>query len=667
MFNNFKNITEFFNSKEFEDIYHYNGELGAIYTKEKTKFVLWAPTAKKVRVIFYGKDPYDIKASAKTIRDMHKCNKGVWVLEVYGDLNREFYNYIVNVGKEENILVDPYAKAVGINGNRGMVIDLSSTNPNEWNKDERIKLKSPTDSIIYEVHVRDFTIDDSSGVSKEFRGKFKGFISSGTKIPGSEISTALDHVKEMGFTHIHLLPIFDYGSIDEENLNKSQFNWGYDPKNYNVPEGSYSTNPYEASARIREFKEMVQRIHNNGIGVVMDVVYNHTYNLKSNLNLAVPKYYYRQDDSGNYSNGSGCGNETASDRSMFRKFMVDSIVFWAKEYHIDGFRFDLMGLHDIDTMKIIRVELDKIDKSILLYGEGWTGGETPLKEDVCSIKKNINKYNKMQIAAFSDDARDVVKGHVFYSENAGFVNGGIGLEEGIKFAVVASTAHPQVDPKRSIYSTAFWANEPYQTITYASAHDNYTLWDKLQKVCKNSSKEELIRMNKLTAAIILTSQGITFIHAGEEIARSKIDEAGNLVENSYCSPDFVNKINWKRKEEYNDLFEYYKGLILLRKGYKSFRMDTNEQIKNNICFMENGKEFHGDNIVAYSINAKVLGDSCETIVVIFNGNNKEVSIKLPEDGWDVIVNENKAGINRIDSIENNIIKIPAKCSYILKK
>jgi pullulanase len=322
----------------------------------------------------------------------------------------------------------------------------------------------------------------------------------------------------------------------------------------------------------------------------MDVVYNHTYNLNSNLNLAVPKYYYRQDYNGDYSNGSGCGNETASERSMFRKFIVDSVVYWAKEYHIDGFRFDLMGLHDIDTMKEVRRELDKVDKSILIYGEGWTGGKSALKEELSSIKKNIKKYNKDQIAAFSDDARDAVKGDVFYSEKAGFVNGGINLEESVKFAVVAAVQHPQVDVKRSMYSKEFWANEPYQTITYASSHDNYTLWDKLQKVYKDASKEELIRINKLVAAIVLTSQGISFIHAGEEMARTKIDEEGNMIENSYCSSDFVNKINWKMKGEYSDLLEYYRGLILLRKSYKAFRMDTNDQIKNNIYFMEKGKE-----------------------------------------------------------------------------
>lgn len=667
MFNNYGSIYEIFNSKEFEDIYHYDGELGSIYTKEKTKFILWAPTAKKVKISFYSKNPYDIKSSAKTIRNMYKKDRGIWVLEVDGDLNGEFYNYIVNVDGNENILVDPYAKAVGVNGDRGMVIDLSTTNPNKWYMDKRVKLKSPTDSIIYETHVRDFTIDESSGISKDLAGKYKGFIASATKVPGTKFTTALDHIKEMGFTHVHLLPVFDFGSIDEENLNMPQYNWGYDPKNYNVPEGSYSTNPYDGAVRIREFKEMIQTIHNRGIGVIMDVVYNHTYNLNSNLNLSVPKYYYRQDYSDNYSNGSGCGNETASDRSMFRKFMVDSVVYWAKEYHIDGFRFDLMGLHDIDTMKEIRGELDKIDKSILIYGEGWTGGVTSLKEELSSIKKNIKKYDKKQIAAFSDDTRDAVKGHVFYLEKAGFVNGGINLEESVKFAVVAATAHPQVDAKKNMYSKEFWANEPYQTITYASSHDNYTLWDKLQKVYKDASKEELIRMNKLVATIILTSQGISFIHAGEEMARTKIDEEGNVVENSYCSSDFVNKINWKMKEDYNDLLEYYRGLILLRKSYKSFRMDTNDQIKNNIYFMEKGKEFNENNVVAYTINAKILGDSCETIVVIFNGNNRVVSIKLPDKGWDVIVNENKAGINKIGSIEDNIIKIPAKCSYILKK
>ena len=459
---------------------------------------------------------------------MNKGVKGTWEIELSGNFNGYYYNYLVNVNGEINEVVDPYAKAVGVNGNRGMIIDLSITNPNGWENDIKPKLKSATDSIIYEVHIRDLSIDESSGIKDEYKGKFKALTILDSCIPGTNVKTVVNHIKDMGFTHIHLLPAFDYGSVDETKLDQPQFNWGYDPKNYNVPEGSYSTNPYLGNVRIKEFKEMVKALH--GIRVVMDVVYNHTYNLESCLNKAVPGYYYRKDENNEYSDASACGNETASERYMFRRYMIDSVIYWAKEYHIDGFRFDLMGIHDIETMKLIRNELNKIDESIIIYGEGWIGGKSPLKEELAALKKT-HKFDKLQIAAFSDDCRDGVKGHVFYEEEAGFVNGRDGLEETIKFAVVASTSHEGVDKNNIIYSEEFWANEPYQTVNYASAHDNYTLWDKLKLSTVNCREEELIAMNKLIAGIILTSQGISFIHAGEEMARTKVDKNGNLVLN----------------------------------------------------------------------------------------------------------------------------------------
>lgn len=649
-------VNKYFESKEFQKLYNYDGELGAIYSKEKTKFILWAPTADEVKIAFYGNNPYDYECEAKKILKMNKSIKGSWTLEVDGDLSGEFYNYIVYIDKNENVLVDPYAKAVGVNGNRSMVIDLEATNPEQWDEDKKPELNNWTDSIIYEVHVRDFTIDESSGIEASIRGKFKGFI---------EDKTPLNHLKEMGFTHIHLLPSFDYASVDETKLHLPQYNWGYDPKNYNVPEGSYSTNPYKGEVRIKEFKELVQKLHREGLRVVMDVVYNHTFDLNSFLNLAVPKYYYRADEDGNYTDGSACGNETASDRYMFRKYMVDSVVYWAKEYHIDGFRFDLMGLHDIETMKEIRRELDKIDKSIIIYGEGWAGGPTPLADEKAALKKNTFKYNDLQIAAFSDDCRDGIKGHVFYEEEAGFVNGGKDLEEAIKFSVVASTKHPQVDVNKAMYARNFWANEPYQTITYASAHDNLTLWDKLQTVNKDVSEDELIKMNKLAAAIVLTSQGISFIHAGEEIARTKMDEEGNLIENSFKSSDYVNKLRWERRNTYKELMEYYKGLIKLRKRYKAFRMDSNSDIQENIKFLEKGKEFTDSNVVAYILNTKGKIDEENDILVIFNSNNRDVHVNIPHGKWSLVVNEEKAGIEEIKEIKDSELKVKAKSAYIL--
>lgn len=654
-------------NNDFDKIYGYDGDLGAIYSKDKCKFILWAPTAENVQLALYGDNGYDFDCEAKEVYTMSKGINGTWIVEINGDFNGQFYNYLININGKISEVVDPYAKAVGVNGNRGMVIDLNTTNPEGWEKDTKPELKSATDSIIYEAHVRDLSIDETSGISNEYKGKFKALTIWDSCIPGTTVKTVVNHIKDMGFTHIHLLPAFDFGSIDENKLEQPQFNWGYDPKNYNVPEGSYSTNPYLGDVRIKEFKEMVKALHEAGIRVVMDVVYNHTYNLDSCLNNAVPGYYYRQDENGEYSDASACGNETASERYMFRRYMVDSVVYWAKEYHIDGFRFDLMGIHDIETMKLIREELNKIDSSIIMYGEGWTGGSSPLKEELAALKKDTYKFDKLQIAAFSDDCRDGVKGHVFYDEETGFVNGKDGLEETIKFAVVASTHHKDIDKENIVYSNEFWANEPYQTINYASAHDNYTLWDKLQISTPNCTEEELIAMNKLIAGIILTSQGISFVHAGEEMARTKEDEEGKLVENSFESSDKVNKIYWDRKVKYKDLFEYYKGLISLRKEYKAFRMNTNEEIKENIHFLKKGVNFSENNLVAYIIDAKNIDIKCEKIAVIINANNKDVDVELEESNWHVMVDEKTAGNEIIETIKDSKVNVSRKSIKVLIK
>lgn len=654
-------------NNDFDKIYGYDGDLGAIYSKDKCKFILWAPTAENVQLALYGDNGYDFDCEAKEVYTMSKGINGTWIVEINGDFNGQFYNYLININGKISEVVDPYAKAVGVNGNRGMVIDLNTTNPEGWEKDTKPELKSATDSIIYEAHVRDLSIDETSGISNEYKGKFKALTIWDSCIPGTTVKTVVNHIKDMGFTHIHLLPAFDFGSIDENKLEQPQFNWGYDPKNYNVPEGSYSTNPYLGDVRIKEFKEMVKALHEAGIRVVMDVVYNHTYKLDSCLNNAVPGYYYRQDENGEYSDASACGNETASERYMFRRYMVDSVVYWAKEYHIDGFRFDLMGIHDIETMKLIREELNKIDSSIIMYGEGWTGGPSPLKEELAALKKNTYKFDKLQIAAFSDDCRDGVKGHVFYDEETGFVNGKDGLEETIKFAVVASTHHKDIDKENIVYSNEFWANEPYQTINYASAHDNYTLWDKLQISTPNCTEEELIAMNKLIAGIILTSQGISFVHAGEEMARTKEDEEGKLVENSFESSDKVNKIYWDRKVKYKDLFEYYKGLISLRKEYKAFRMNTNEEIKENIHFLKKGVNFSENNLVAYIIDAKNIDIKCEKIAVIINANNKDVDVELEESNWHVMVDEKTAGNEIIETIKDSKVNVSRKSIKVLIK
>ena len=662
------NIMEsnYFESKEFNEKYNYDGELGVIYSKNSSEFKLWAPLAEQVELVLYGKD-YNALESNKTIIKMNRENRGVWRARINEDLSGEYYNYLVRNNGKTYESVDPYAKAVSINGEKSMVIDMESTNPKGWSNDKKPILNDVTDSIIYEAHIRDLTKDEASGVITELRGKYIGAVLENSKIKGTSITTGLDHLKELGITHIHLLPVFDYGSIDERYDSPDNYNWGYDAQNYNVPEGSYSTNPYEGAVRISEFKEMVYRFHQAGIRVVMDMVYNHTYNLESPLNLTVPGYYYRKDKYGCYSNGSGCGNETASERYMFRKYMIDSVLYWAKEYHIDGFRFDLMGLHDLETMRIIRNELNKVDKSIIMYGEGWTCYDTPLNINESAVKNNICKFDDLQIAAFSDDARDSIKGSVFLKESLGFVNGGDNYEESIKYTICASTKHDEIDLSKVVYSKSFWANEPYQTITYDSAHDNNTLFDKLRMSCKDENEEELLKMNKLAAAIVLTSQGISFLHEGEEFARVKENLQGEIIENSYNSSDYTNELKWLRKQRYIDLFNYYKGLIKLRKEYKAFRMNSNKEIQNNISFMAKGNEFKDNHIVGYIINIEDYNDSYSKIAVIFNANKYNVEVDLDEGKWNVLVDGEKADSEVQYKIEDSIVNVSARSALILIK
>lgn len=658
-------LGKIFNSEEFEELYHYGGELGALYSKDKTSFVLWSPTATNVRLALFdaGND-----VEAKSVKEMTKGKNGIWTLDVDGDLNGTYYTYLVTNNGVEKEVTDPYAKAVGVNGNRAMVIDLDSTDPEGWENDVKPEFVDAIDAIIYEMHIRDFTIDESSGASMEVKGKYNGVWESGTTLFGNgDISTGIDHLKELGITHVHLLPTFDHRSIDETRLDEAQYNWGYDPQNYNTPEGSYSSDPYNAEVRVEEFKKMVMELHKAGIRVVMDVVYNHTGSTAdSHLNLAVPDYYYRQNSEGGFSNGSGCGNELASERSMVRKMMVDSVKYWAEEYHIDGFRFDLMALHDITTMKEIRTTLNKVDESILIYGEGWTGGDSPLSSEEQATKVNTVKYGDLQIAAFSDDMRDGIKGHVFEDATPGFVNGFDGLEDVVKFGIVASTKNDQVEytggPNQySGYGKTPWANQPYQTINYASAHDNLTLWDKLQTTNPDATEAELVAINKMSAALVLTSQGIPFFQAGEEMARTKVNDDGSFNHNSYNAPDSVNAIDWTRKEEYSDLFEYYKGLITLRKSHKSFRMNTTSDIQEGLNFLE----VTDSNVVAYTLDGKQTNDSWNNIAVIFNSNDNEVEVELPSNDWTIVVNGDKAGIESLGNIDGNKVVVPAKASYVL--
>ena len=650
------------------DYNNYIGKLGMEYSKESTKFVLWAPNANNVRLALFGKDGKEYTNAPERILDMNRGVQGTWNIEVKEDLDGEFYNYLVTNSGNEREVTDPYAKALGVNGNRGMVVDLRATDPKDFEKDERPEVSSATGSILYEVHVRDFSINENSGIRPDRKGKFVAFCEHGTTLTGKYVKTGIDYLKDLGVTHVHLLPVFDYETVDESNPSVPQYNWGYDPKNYFAPEGSYSTDPFSGDKRISEFKEMVKSLHKSGIRIVMDMVYNHTYRSHdSNLNLAVPGYYYRQDSNGNFSNGSGCGNELASERFMVRKLIVDSVIYWAKEYHVDGFRFDLMGLHDVETMKQIRTELNKIDSSILIYGEGWTGGWTPLQGDDSAAKHNIVKFEKMQIAAFSDDTRDAVKGHVFNINERGYVNGRTGLEESIKFCIVGATVKEGINYDRVIYSRWAWANEPYQCINYISAHDNYTLWDKLFMANEDSSLEKRKNMNKLAAAIVLTSQGIPFFQAGEEFLRTKKNQDGSFNHDSYNAPDSVNSLDWSRVNDYNDIVNYYKGLIKLRKKYRAFRMNSSEEIKKNLTFLERGESYYKENVVVYKIEDKSGKNLCNTIIVIFNPNDEEAFIDLKECGWSVLVNKERAGVDEIYAIAGNSITVASKSAHVLIK
>lgn len=647
---------------------NYNGVLGVEYSKEKSRFTLWAPYASSVRLELFGTDEKEFNSPPKEIIEMDKDVHGTWTKEIKKELDGVFYNYLVTNNGNEREVTDPYAKALGVNGNRAMVVNLKGTDPVGFYGDVRPALKSAAASVIYELHIRDFSINPMSGIDDIKKGKYLAFTVQDSSVPGKFSKTGISYLKDLGITHVHLMPCFDFETIDEEDIEKPQYNWGYDPKNYFAPEGSYSTNPYSGYSRIKEFKQMVFALHKAGIRVVMDMVYNHTWRSHdSNLNLAVPGYYYRHDYNGNFSNGSGCGNELASEKYMVRKLIMDSVLYWANEYHIDGFRFDLMGLHDIETMKQIRAALDKVDPSIIMYGEGWTGGGTTLSGDVQATKQNIIKFDKMQVAAFSDDTRDGVKGHVFNVNERGFVNGRTGLEDTIKFCIVGATGQKDINYDRVIYSHWSWANEPYQCINYISAHDNYTLWDKLAMANKDSSENIRMSMNKLAAAIILTSQGIPFFQAGEEFLRSKKNPDGTFNHDSYKSSDKVNNLEWQRTIKYKNIVDYYKGLIKLRKKYKAFRMNSREEIVENLIFMKKGENFYKDNVVAYKIKDNSGNLLCNDIAVIFNANDEEVFVDLNDCGWSVLANKEVAGTDEIYEISGNNIFVPAKSAYILIK
>lgn len=615
--------------QKFDYEVYTGNDLGAVYSPKMTRFKVWAPEAESVRLNLYKQGEGDNLIEQHI---MKKSANGTYVFEKQGDCNGIYYTYtVVNHGEEQEA-VDPYTKAAGVNGQRGMVINLAKTNPQGFELDGYRNPEHITDAIIYEGSVRDFTMDESSGVFHN--GKFLGLTEANTTNHFGE-ATALDYISGLGVTHVQILPAFDFETVDEKNQ-KAQYNWGYDPDNYNVPEGSYAVSPYDGAVRIQEMKQMVLALHSRGIGVIMDVVFNHTYRRDdSNLQKIVPGYYYRSDETG-YTNGSGCGNEVASDRPMVQKLIVDSLIYWAKEYHIDGFRFDLMGVLDIDTMNVIAERLKEIRPDIYLYGEGWNGGPSSLAEEKRAFKASAKKMPG--IGMFNDDIRDTIKGSVFYDDHLGFVNGGTHLENALRYGITGAVAHPQVD--YDAYGSKPWAKEPGQSINYVSCHDNYTLWDKLSVSCPEASEEKKKAMNRLCAAIVFTSQGVPFIQAGEEFLRSKpLPEKKGFAENSYNMPDAVNSIKWDNIHEYPDMIAYYKGLMALRKAHPVFRMQSEAEMTQNLCFLSDTPE----NVVAYLLKGKGADDTPENILVIFNGNDEEILYNLPEGKWKILVDDKTAG------------------------
>lgn len=615
--------------QKFDYEVYTENDLGAVYSPKMTRFKVWAPEAESVKLNLYKQGEGDNLIEQHI---MKKSANGTYVFEKQGDCNGIYYTYtVVNHGEEQEA-VDPYTKAAGVNGQRGMVINLEKTNPQGFELDGYRNPEHITDAIIYEGSVRDFTMDESSGVFHN--GKFLGLTEANTTNHFGE-ATALDYISGLGVTHVQILPAFDFETVDEKNQ-KAQYNWGYDPDNYNVPEGSYAVSPYDGAVRIQEMKQMVLALHSRGIGVIMDVVFNHTYRRDdSNLQKIVPGYYYRSDETG-YTNGSGCGNEVASDRPMVQKLIVDSLIYWAKEYHIDGFRFDLMGVLDIDTMNVIAERLKEIRPDIYLYGEGWNGGPSSLAEEKRAFKASAKKMPG--IGMFNDDIRDTIKGSVFYDDHLGFVNGGTHLENALRYGITGAVAHPQVD--YDAYGSKPWAKEPGQSINYVSCHDNYTLWDKLSVSCPEASEEKKKAMNRLCAAIVFTSQGVPFIQAGEEFLRSKpLPEKKGFAENSYNMPDTVNSIKWDNIHEYPDMIAYYKGLMALRKAHPVFRMQSEVEMTQNLCFLSDTPE----NVVAYLLKGKGADDTPENILVIFNGNDEEILYNLPEGKWKILVDDKTAG------------------------
>ena len=606
------------------------------YSPKQTTFKLNAPKKPTLRIYEAGRGGNAIKKIK-----MKQTAENVWEATVSGDLKGKFYTFDIGRGETPGV----FAKAVGINGHRGAIIDMQTTNPSGWNSDHRLTLKNPADLIIYEMHHRDFSIDPSSGLVN--KGKFLALTE----------QKAIKHLKELGVNAVHILPSFDFASIDESNTTTPQYNWGYDPLNYNVPEGSYSFDAEQPTRRILEFKQMVQALHKAGIRVILDVVYNHTFDIAGgNFDRTFPMAYYRYTADGKPSNGSGCGNETASEKPLMRQFMLESMKYWVNEYHIDGFRVDLMGIHDIETMNIIRKELSAIDPNIFIYGEGWTAGACAYPTEKLALKAHIKQMP--DIAAFSDELRDALRGPFSDNKQAAFLGGVPGFEESIKAGIAGMIAHPQIDYTKVNYTKEPWANQPTQMISYVSCHDDMCLTDRLKASIPETEYDldELIRLDELAQTAIFTSQGIPFMLSGEEMLRDK-----KGVHNSFNSPDEINHLDWNNLKKYPQLFNYYKGLIQMRKNHPAFRLGNAELVRKHLEFLPT----QHDCLVAFRLKDHAGGDKWNNIYVVLNGNNTIQSINIPKGKYTIVANNGVINEGGNGEMEGGEITIDAQTALIL--
>ena len=611
----------------------FNNEI--TYTKRSTTFALVAQKAQSVNLNIYaegiGGKP------VKTVA-MRKGEKGVWKTVVKGDLKGRFYTF--NVKQDGKMLGETpglFAKAVGVNGKRGAIIDMAATNPEGWESDRALGY-APTDFIVYESHNRDFSV---SRKEARYPGKFMALTE----------PWAIEHLKSLGVTAIHLLPSFDYASVDEEHLDRPQFNWGYDPLNYNVPEGSYSTNPFKPEVRVKEFKQMVKALHDAGIAVILDVVYNHTMDIhNSNFQRTNPDVFYRKNDKGEYSDGSGCGNETASENPLMRQYMIESFKYWADEYHLDGFRVDLMGVHDIATMNLIR---EALPKNVLIYGEGWSAGSCAYPVEKLAMKANV--YQMPGIAAFSDEMRDAIRGPFSDDHQSAFLAAKPGHQESIKAGIVGCIEHPQVDYSKVNYSKKPWAIEPTQMMAYVSCHDDLCLVDRLKASIPGIGTDELIRLDLLAQTAVFTSQGVPFMLSGEEMLRDK-----KGVHNSYKSPDSINQLPWDNMQKYPQVFAYYQGLIALRKAHPAFRLGSAELVRKHLEFLpvEEG-------LVAFRLKDNAGGDAWRDIYVVLNANKYACMVDVPEDAYTSVVAAGKVNLDGIRSTTTSKLEVPAQSALIV--